>query len=342
MSYWLKIVTLAILLQPNSCFGEPGSKMRKFQQGKNNIVSVRFNKDGRHLISASFDGTIVMWDVESGRQVWKVDLDAGTKSKGSHTISNISAMDLSPDGQIMAVSYDRSQVVGNTLQGNSEYRIGMFKTFDGTEQTVLSGHSALIGALTFSPDGRLLLSASADRTARLWDLQEGKERRVVRLKSRGVDIAFAPDGKFLAIGTEAGTDPEPVGLYEVETGRLVASLPPARRNVARVGFLPNSHLLAVASNDASTAQVDVWDITDNKLKRTIKDDTGITFSPDGRLRASSGSLYAHGIVVVRDMATNEKRVTHKLPADLSSSDFSSDSKTLAVGTEKGQIVLIPM
>ena len=65
----------------------------------------------------------------------------------------------------------------------------------------LTGHTGLVVALAYSPDGRTLASASADGTARLWDLATGKLTATLQsLEARAYCVAFAPDGKTLAVG----------------------------------------------------------------------------------------------------------------------------------------------
>jgi len=64
-----------------------------------------------------------------------------------------------------------------------------------------TGHTAAVCALTISPDGRQALTGSIDRTARLWDMATGKERRGFRGHTQTVlSVAFSPDGQRALTG----------------------------------------------------------------------------------------------------------------------------------------------
>lgn len=346
MCSWLSMAMLVISVLPSSCMGASQGKKQKYQHGKDIIVSVRFMPDGRRFVSASNDGTIVMWDVEMGRQVWQVDLDAGTKTNESHTLSNVSDMDLSPDGNTLAVAYDRVRVVDNQLAGKREYRIGLLDASNGREQRAFTGHTALIGTMAFSGDGRLLASTSADRTLRLWDTETGKQLWSIGLEEAGHAVAISNDTKHIAIATQAVNNPgEPiVAVYDAESGHLERKFQQGKRNVSRLAFAPKRPLLAVASDDLSGAQIDIWELSAKEAKRTFTDHeagiTAIAFSADGRLLASGDLRRGRGNVVVRDLTRNVPLRKHKLSSGVSSLSFSPDSSILAVGTYKGQIVLL--
>ena len=68
------------------------------------------------------------------------------------------------------------------------------------------GHMALIRGIAFTPDGRQLVSASDDKTIRVWDLASGKTVRTIRGESapghagKIFAMALSPDGKWLAAG----------------------------------------------------------------------------------------------------------------------------------------------
>lgn len=71
-------------------------------------------RDGTRLVSANIDGTIAVWNASTYKQLWRIDLDADSRSNDSHTISNTMGIAVSPDERLIAVPYDRDIVIGNT------------------------------------------------------------------------------------------------------------------------------------------------------------------------------------------------------------------------------------
>ncbi len=79
--------------------------------------------------------------------------------------------------------------------------IKLFEVATRRELLTLSGHSAGVMCVAFSPDGRRLASGSWDRTVKLWDTARGEEVFTFRGHTQGVlRVAFSPDGNLLASG----------------------------------------------------------------------------------------------------------------------------------------------
>jgi WD40 repeat protein len=92
---------------------------------------------------------------------------------------------------------------------------------NGTQRAVLTGHTDAVGGCAFSLDGKLLATASDDRTARLWRVADGTEWAVLAgHTSWAEDCAFSPDGTLLATVSRDGT----LRLWHVATRRCHCAL----------------------------------------------------------------------------------------------------------------------
>src|ERR1044072_8992827 len=179
--------------------------LRKLIHGQRPVTAVAFLKHGTRLVSADMDGSIAMWNPQRRKLLWKIDLDDASRTKQSYTISEISNIAVSPDESSIAVSYNRGLVIGDTLQGKDENRILLINASHGRHQLRSIGeHAGLIGESAFSPNGKYIVSVSADKTARLW-AQEWV--RSFWRESRGGaahEFPFPGEGRFPQAGALSG------------------------------------------------------------------------------------------------------------------------------------------
>jgi WD40 repeat protein len=164
------------------------------------------------------------------------------------------------------------------------------------------GHMAVINAVAFTPDGSQLVSASDDKTIRVWDIASGKTVRVIRgeagagLVGKVFAIALSPDGKWLAAGgcmdksSASESSCGDIRLYDFASGKLVALLNGHEDVVSGLAFSPDGRRLISGSHDKTAI---VWDVATGKAWRLLGGHRdyiyAVGFTPDGA-RAVTGSF----------------------------------------------------
>jgi len=142
------------------------------------------------------------------------------------------------------------------------------------------GHTAIINDIIVTKSGDII-SASDDKTIRVWDSRSGKEKRKI-LGQTGTGsagkifaIALSPDEEYLAVGGYLGNDRNTAGnirIFHYSTGKLIKLLKSHTNVILDLAFSEDGRYLVSGSNDRTAR---IWDVTDDFSLRdtiTIHDD----------------------------------------------------------------------
>ena len=177
-------------------------------------------------------------------------------------------------GSRMISSDIRLRSVGSLQQ--SVYRI--------QERNRLEQHNGAVNSVSFSPDGKTIVSASSDKTIKLWSL-DGTPPKSFREHSGIVNsVSFSPDGQFIASASNDNT----VKLWNVD-GTLLRSFEGHSDRVNSVSFSPDGKMIVSAGDDNT---VKLWSVENSLLKTWVghRDRVNsVSFSPDGKTIVSASS-----------------------------------------------------
>ena len=274
------------------------------------VNSMAFSRDGKILASASFDGTVKLWDIQGQElQIWQ-----------GHSVA-VNSMAFSPDGKILAsASWDDTVKLWDT-QGQ-ELR----------ELVTLAGHTDVVWNIAFSHDGKTLASASKDGTVKLWNIREQELLRTLKGHAEAVNgVVFSPTDNILASASADGT----VKLWN-RSGKEPQTLEGHDGVVNSVAFSPDGNTLASASADGTVKH---WDKDGDELgtwNSHLEGVVRVAFSPDGEILASIGS---DRTIKLWDRDGKELQTLAGHDGVVNSVAFFPDSETLASASFDGTVKL---
>src|SRR6266568_2782760 len=193
---------------------------------------------------------------------------------------------------------------------------------------VLRGHDDDVQGVAWSPDGGRLATASADRTARIWDAGNGNELTALRGHHDYVTgLAWSPDGGRLATASADRT----ARIWDAEGGSELMVLQGHDGGVRSVAWSPDGGRLATASADGTAR---IWDAEGGcelvVLRGHAAEVRSVAWSPDGKRLAAASS---DGIVRICEGGSGkELLVLRGHGAEVRSVAWSPDGKRLATGS----------
>ncbi len=243
------------------------------------VESMAWSPDGKYLISGSFQ-QVSIWDPHTGLLRHKI---AGF----AHAVV---AMTFSLDGKFLGIAGGEPTVEG-------EIKILDVPSWKQVAE-VKNGHSDTVYGICFSPDNKMIATASADKFVKVWEMPSGKFVKSFEGHTHHVlDVGWAADGKLLA---SAGGD-NTVKVWNFEKGEQERTIPAHGKQVTRLMFIGKKAEFLTCGGDS---QVKAFNAANGGNVRNFAGATDFVYaigtSPDGAVVAAGGQ---EGIVRVYNGAS---------------------------------------
>jgi WD40 repeat protein len=275
----------------------PGTALLRTLKGHSGSVSgIAITADGSRTASVSSDGTLRIWDVESGREVrtlrespgWGVALSRDGKRAVSSSGDSLIVWDLEAGVQWRTLQGHSDRVIGVALSvdgrraasGARDCKVKVWDLEGGRAIRSLEGHSDHVYGVALSSDGRRLISASFDKTLMVWDVESGAVLHTLHGHAGPVvGVAISAEGRRAVSASSDKT----LKLWDLESGRELRTLVGHSGPVNCVAWSGDGKFAVSGSDDKS---LKVWDMETGTTVRTLEghgdEILGVAMSADGQ------------------------------------------------------------
>ncbi len=243
------------------------------------INAVAISVDGQQAISGGDDGTVRIWDLDTGEELRTLT--------GHH--GPVAAVALTADGQ-------------RAISGGDDGTVRVWNLDTAKQLPTAADHDGYMEAVAISADGQRAISGGDDGTVRVWNLGTGKQLHILRGHDGWVRaVAVTANGRHAASGGDDGT----VRIWDLDTGEELHTLRGHYDWVRAVTVSADSQRVVSGGDDGTLR---IWDLDTGEALRTLTGHHGrveaLAVSADGQRAVSCGGPRER--VEVWDLATGKR------------------------------------
>lgn len=246
-----------------------GNEFARFLRHTGAINAASFSMDGRRIVTGSEDGTARVWNAANGMEI------ACVTGHGD----SIATASFSPDGRRLVTGSWNVNADTLATRAPSYTEAIIWDADTGIKITRLAGHDDGVCSVSFSPDGRRIVTGSEDGVARVWDAHSGPERAKLTIAGANfTSAAFSADGASIVTGLDDGT----ARIWDAATLLELAQLRGHSAAVTAASFRPDGKRIVTASKDGTAC---IWDVATRAAIIRFSDHKAAivtaSYSPDG-------------------------------------------------------------
>lgn len=245
------------------------------------VRSAAFSDDGARRVTVTEDCKVRVWDTRSDRLCSLFD----------HSVQVNSAAFSKDGSRIVTASIDGIARIWDVVPGEKD---PLSESFGTRKSAELRGHDSEVTFASFSPDGKEVVTASTDRTVRIWSAWPAGGVKVFERGGEEKLFSFSAERSRVAV---IGSDAAPlIAVWDVVRGEKIGSIDETRDNsqdnINSITLSPDGRVLAAVHSAPNIVRL--WDVESGELlHQSVVDETGdindFCFSPDGEW-----ALWAYG------------------------------------------------
>jgi len=241
-----------------------GREIRTLSGHEEEITAIAYSSDSKIIVSGSQDCFVIIWDAQTGKEIKTLD---------AH-YRKISSVAYSPGGKyFVSGSWDNSLIKWDAITYEKIHTLDHFYS-----------NSFLLTSIAFNPDGKTVLSVSAD--IKIWDTETGSELSSLITTSSAELAVYSPDGKYIV----ASYGDNAIRLWDVVSGEVIKAFTGHTDKINSIAFSPDGNYIVTSSKDMTIKifNIENGNAADFKTDQSV---TSLAYSPDGfSIATASGNI----------------------------------------------------